>query len=163
MSVKSITEGMSAIVIILDFMTFVFVNFLQFVIFLKKNYLIIYFWLCWVFVSVRGLSLVVTSGGHSSLRCAGLSLSRPLLLRSTSSRRAGSVVVAHGPSCSAACGIFPDRARTRVPCIGRQTLNHCATREALQFVIFVMILSLNESSSLLLMYLYFFLQNSSWF
>ena len=23
------------------------------------------------------------------------------------------------------------RARTRVPCIGRQTLNHCATREAL--------------------------------
>ena len=31
----------------------------------------------------------------------------PLLLRSTGSRRAGSVVVAHGPSCSAACGIFP--------------------------------------------------------
>ena len=23
------------------------------------------FWLCWVFVSVRGLSLVVASGGHS--------------------------------------------------------------------------------------------------
>ena len=31
----------------------------------------IYLWLCWVFVSVRGLSLVVASGGHSSLRCAG--------------------------------------------------------------------------------------------
>ena len=43
-------------------------------------YLFIYFWLCWVFVSVRGLSLVVASGGHSSSRCAGLSLSRPLLL-----------------------------------------------------------------------------------
>ena len=41
-------------------------------------------------------------------RCAGLSLSRPLLLRSTGSRRAGSVIVAHGPSCSVACGIFPD-------------------------------------------------------
>ena len=40
--------------------------------------LIIYFWLCWVSVSVRGLSLV---GG-----------------------RAGSVGVAHGPSCSGACG-----------------------------------------------------------
>ena len=39
-----------------------------------------YFWLCWVFVSVRGLSLVAASGGHSSSRCAGLSLSRPLLL-----------------------------------------------------------------------------------
>ena len=60
------------------------------------------------FVSVRGLSLVAESRGHSSSRCAGLSLSRPLLLQSTGSRRAGSVVVAHGPSCSAACGIFPD-------------------------------------------------------
>ena len=54
------------------------------------------------------------SGGHSSLRCAGLSLSRPLLLRSTGSRRAGSVIVAHGPSCSAACGIFPDQGS--IPC-----------------------------------------------
>ena len=54
-----------------------------------------------------GLSLVAASGGHSSSRCVGLSLSRPLLLRSTGSRRAGSVIVAHGPSCSAACGIFP--------------------------------------------------------
>ena len=71
--------------------------------------LYIYLWLCGVFVSVRGLSPVVASGGHSSLRCAGLSPSRPLLLRSTGSRRAGSVIVAHGPSCSAACGIFPDQ------------------------------------------------------
>ena len=68
-----------------------------------------FFWLCWVFVSMRGLSLVAASGGHSPLRCAGLSLSWPLLLRSTGSRRAGSVVVAHGPSCSAACGILPDQ------------------------------------------------------
>ena len=77
-------------------------------------YLFIY-WLCWVFVSVQGLSLVVASGGHSSSRCAGLSLSRPLLLRSTGSRRAGSVVVAHGPSCSAACGIFPDQGSNPCP------------------------------------------------
>ena len=34
-------------------------------------YLFIYLWLCWVFVSVRGLSLVAASGGHSSSRCAG--------------------------------------------------------------------------------------------
>ena len=54
-------------------------------------------------------------GGHSSSRCAGLSLSRPLLLRSTSSRRAGSVVVAHGPSCSVACGIFPDQGSNPCP------------------------------------------------
>ena len=59
---------------------------------------------------MRGLSLVAASGGHSSLRCAGLSLSR-----STGSRRAGSVVVAHGPSCSAACGIFPDQGSNPCP------------------------------------------------
>ena len=58
---------------------------------------------------MRGLSLVAASGGHSSSGRAGLSLSWPLLLRSTGSRHAGSVVVAHGPSCSAACGIFPDQ------------------------------------------------------
>ena len=71
-------------------------------------YLFIYlFWLCWVFASVRGPSPVAASGGHSSSRCAGLSLSRRLSLRSTGSRRAGSAVVAHGPSRSAACGILP--------------------------------------------------------
>ena len=88
------------------------------IVFLKKINKFIYlfyFWLCWVFVSVRGLSLVASSGGHSSSRCAGLSLSRPLLLRSTSSRRAGSVVVARGPSCSTACGIFPDQGLNPCP------------------------------------------------
>ena len=64
---------------------------------------------------MRGLSPVVESGGHSSSRCAGLSLSRPLLLRSTGSSRAGSVVVAHWPSCSAACGIFPDQGSNPCP------------------------------------------------
>ena len=78
-------------------------------------FIIIFFWLCWVFVSMQGLSLAVASGGHSSSRCAGLSLSRSLLFRSTGSRRAGSVVAAHGPSCSAACGIFPDQGSN--PCL----------------------------------------------
>ena len=64
---------------------------------------------------MRGLSLVVASGGHSSSRCAHLSLSRPPLLRSTGSRRAGSVIVAHGPSCSAACGISPDQGLNPCP------------------------------------------------
>ena len=82
----------------------------SFFVFFYKFILFIYFWLCGVFVSVRELSLVVASGGRSSSRCAaGLSLSRPLLLRSTGSRRAGSVVVVHRPSCSAACGISPDQ------------------------------------------------------
>ena len=83
--------------------------------FLLFIYLFIYFWLCWVFVSVRGFSLVAASGDHSSLRCAGLSLSWPLLLQSTGSRHAGSVIVANGPSCSAACGIFPDQGSNLCP------------------------------------------------
>ena len=72
-------------------------------------------WLRWVFVAECGLSLVAASGGHSSSWCVGLSLSRPLLLRSTGSRCTGSVVVAHGPSCSAACGIFPDQGSNPCP------------------------------------------------
>ena len=93
--------------------------------FLKKGSLVVFFlffffnlfylWLCWVLVSVRGLSPAVASGGHSSSRCAGLSPSRPLLLRSTGSRRAGSAIVAHGPSRSAACGIFPDQGSNLCP------------------------------------------------
>ena len=92
-----------------------------------KASLFIYIWLCWVFVSVRGLSLVAASGGHSSSLCAGLSLSRPLLLRSTSSRRASSVVVAHGPSCSTAFGIFPDQGSNPCPLLWQadcQPLSH---------------------------------------
>ena len=90
--------------------------------------------MCWVFVSVRGLSLVAASGGHSSSWCAGLSLSRPLLLRSTSSRRTGSVIVAHGPSCSAACGIFPDQGSNPCPLhwqADSQPLHHQGSPEKL--------------------------------
>ena len=63
----------------------------------------------------EGFLQLAASGGRSSSRCAGLSLSRPLLLRSTGSRRAGSVVGAHRPSCSAACGIFPDQGSNPCP------------------------------------------------
>ena len=94
---------------------YLFLNLFIYLFFWGVIYLFIYLWLCWVFVSVRGLSLVVASGGHSSSRCAGLSPSRPLLLRSTGSRRAGSAIVAHGPSCSAACGIFPDQGSNLCP------------------------------------------------
>ena len=37
-------------------------------------YLFIYFWLHWVFVAARGISLVVVSGGYSLLWCVGFSL-----------------------------------------------------------------------------------------
>ena len=59
----------------------------SFFFFLRFNF--IYFWLHWVFVAERGLSLVVASGGYSSLRRAGFSLQWLLLLRSTGSRHTG--------------------------------------------------------------------------
>ena len=40
--------------------------------------LFIYFWLCWVFVSVRGLSLVAASGGATLHRSARASHYRGL-------------------------------------------------------------------------------------
>ena len=131
--------------------------FLFLFIYFFKIYFFIYFWVCWVFVSVRGLSPVVVSGGHSSSRCAGLSLSRPLFLQL---RQAGATLhrgarASHyrGLSCCGAqapdaqaqqlwltgpvaprhVGSSQTRARTSVPCLGRRTLNHCATREALVF------------------------------
>ena len=62
-----------------------------------------------------GPSLVAASGGHSPSRCADPSLPWPLLLQSTGSRRAGSVIVAHGPSRSAARGLLPDQGSNPCP------------------------------------------------
>ena len=57
--------------------------------FLKKFILFIYFWLHWVFIAARGLSLVAADGGYPSLRCVGFSLRWLLLLRSMGSRCMG--------------------------------------------------------------------------
>ena len=112
-------------------------------------YLFIYFWLCWVFVAAHGLSLVAVSGGYSSLWCAGFSLRWLLLLRSMGSRHTGFSSCGMGlsscgswalecrlSSCGSRGSVAPrhvgssrTRARTRVPCIGRWILNHCATRQ----------------------------------
>ena len=108
-SVERLSRGIFILIFIILFLFYLFIYLFQSVCLYYFIYLFIYLWLCWVFISVRGLSLVKASGGHSSSRCAGLSLSWPFLLRSTGSSRAGSVVVAHGPSCSAACGILPDQ------------------------------------------------------
>ena len=54
-------------------------------------YEFIYFWPLglWVFVAVRGLSLVAANGGYSLLQCVGFSLQWLLSLWSTGSRCAG--------------------------------------------------------------------------
>ena len=102
--------------------------------------LFIYFWLRWVFVAARGLSLVVASRGYSSLQCAGFSLQWLLLLRSMGFWHAGfsscgtwtQQLWRMGLVAPRHVGSSRTRARTRVPCIGRQILNHCATRKVLE-------------------------------
>ena len=104
----------------------------------------IYLWLRWVFVAARRLSLVAVSGGYSSLRCTGFSL-RWLLVseHGLQSRRlqqlwhAGSVVVAHGLSCSAACGIFPDQGLNPCPALAGGFLTTAPPGKSTQY-------SLNE-------------------
>ena len=100
-------------------------------------YLFVYFWLCWVFIAVHGLSLVVVSGAYSSLWCSGFSLQWLLLLQSTDSRHVGF------SSCGTQAqylwhmglvapwhvGSSQTRAQTHVLSIGWRILNHCATRE----------------------------------
>ena len=82
----------------------------------------ILFFLIYLFISgCVGSSFLCK--GFLQLRRAGVTLHRGarashyrgLSLRSTGSRRAGSVVVAHGLSCSAACGIFPDQGSNPCP------------------------------------------------
>ena len=95
--------------------------------FLMKGFfvfLFIYFWLCWVFVAVRGLFsgcgtwelLFIAACGLLIVasRCGAQALGTwasevvACGLSSCGSRAlsAGPVVVAHGLSCSVACGIF---------------------------------------------------------
>ena len=94
-------------------------------------HLFIDFWLHWVLAAAHGLSLVSASGGYFSFWCTDFSLQWLLFLQSTGSLLLlsglpkwqhwdtvaavcgpwstwASIVVAHGLSCSTACGIFPD-------------------------------------------------------
>ena len=57
--------------------------------FFFHKFIYFYFWLRWVFVAVRRLSLVAASGGYSSLQCTGFSLRWLLLLQSMGSRHVG--------------------------------------------------------------------------
>ena len=83
--------------------------------FFKKLFIYIFMAVLGLRFCARAFPLVAASGDHSSSRCAGLSLSRPLPLQSTGSRRTGSAIVAHGPRCSAACGILPDEGSNPCP------------------------------------------------
>ena len=99
--------------------------------FFKLINLFIYFWLCWVFVSVRGLSPVAASGGHSSAWYVGLfTIAASLVAEHRLQMRRLS-------NCGSRAQLLrsmwdPPRPGPEPvsPCISRQILNHCTTREA---------------------------------
>ena len=97
-----------------------------------------YFWLCWVFGPCEG-SLQLRQAGATPHRGAGTALhrgARAFLYRGPSRRGAqapdaqAQQLWPTGPAAPRHVGSSQTRARTRVPCTSRQTLNHCATREA---------------------------------
>ena len=77
--------------------------------FLKVYFIYFYFWVLWDFTATLRLSVVVESRAPLS-SCSGFSGHGAQALGC-----AGSVVVAHGPSCPAACGIFPDQGSNLCP------------------------------------------------
>ena len=72
-------------------------------IYLKKRFIFFYFWLCWFFISVGWLSLVVVSGN-----CSVVAVQRLLIA-------VASLIVAHRVSCSEACGNFLDQGTNPCP------------------------------------------------
>ena len=123
---------------------------------LKDSYLFFFFL---VALGLRCCAWAFSSCGegvYSSLWCAGFSLQWLLLLWSTGSRHTGfsscgmqaqqlwltgSRAQAQQLWCTGSValrqvGSSQTRARTRVPCIGRQILYHCATREAPVYLFF---------------------------
>ena len=83
--------------------------------FLIVIFLFIYLFL-FLFLAVLGLRFC----GRAFSSCGErgplfITVRGPLLLRSTGSRPTGSVIVAHGLSCSAACGILPDQGSNPCP------------------------------------------------
>ena len=82
-------------------------------------YLLLFCGVPWVF-ALCGLSLAAGRESYSWLSCVGFLMQWLLLLWSTGFQgvwlqHMGSVVMAHGLSCSMACGIFPDQGSNPYP------------------------------------------------
>ena len=105
--------------------------------------LFIYFWLCWVFGSCEGF-LQLRQVGATLHRGAGTALHRgaraphyrgPSRCGAQTPDAQAQQLWLTDPAAPRHVGSSQTRARTRVPCISRQILNHCATREALYSVL----------------------------
>ena len=106
-------------------------------------YLFIYFWLCWVFGSCEGF-LQSRQAGATLHRGAGTALHRgarafhyrgPSRCGAQAPDAQAQQLWPTGPAAPWHVGSSQTRARTRVSCISRQILNHCATREAQQWIL----------------------------
>ena len=92
---------------------------------------IVYFFFIDLYLAALGLrSCICRSGGSSLLPCMPSPCgvfscgAEALGVRTSVVAEYGSVVVAPGLGCSAACGIFPTRGQTHAASIGRWILNH---------------------------------------
>ena len=91
------------------FFLFLFFYFRVFLLFFFFNFIYLFI------LSLAVLGLHFCTRAFSSCSERGPLTIAASLVGSTGSRCAGSVVVAHGPSCSAACGIFLDQGSNPCP------------------------------------------------
>ena len=91
-------------------------------------YLFIYFWLCWVFIALCGLSLAAVSGGLLLPAVHELLMAAPSLA-------AECCAWAHGLSSSLDLGSSRTRQWTYVLRIGRRSLIHCTTSGVLLYLL----------------------------
>ena len=84
-----------------------------------------------LFVVVCGFLIVVLLVAQHRLQAHGLQQLQHMgsVVVAPRFQSTGSIVLAHGLSCSMACGTSQIRNQTCVPCITRQILIYCATRE----------------------------------
>ena len=87
-----------------------------------------------VYLAVLGLRCSVwaspgCSKREASLVLLGLLTAEAPLVAERGFGAFGFSIVAHGPRCPAACAAFQEQGLNRVPCIGKQVLNHQTTRE----------------------------------
>ena len=114
--------------------------------FLLFIYLFIIYLFIYLFMAVLGLRFCARA--FSSCGERGplfIAVRGPLLLRSTGSRCTGSAIVAHGPSCSAACGIFPDQGSNPCPLhwqADSQPLRHQGSPRRCFCTVFILIMRL---------------------
>ena len=98
---------------------------------MRTFFFLIYFWLCGSSFLCEG-PLQLWQAGATPHHDARASHHRGLCCcRAQAPDAQAQQLWLTGPAAPRHVGSSQTRARARVPCIGRQTLNHCATREAL--------------------------------